>query len=126
MAVRRIIANIAAPRPDAARAFYGGVLGLDVAMDHGWIMTFAAAPVLAAPQISIASEGGSGTPVPDLSIEVDDLDDVLGRARAAGHAIEYGPQDEPWGVRRFYVRDPFGRLINVLTHSPDKPIESEP
>lgn len=130
MAVKRIIANIAAPQPDAAFAFYGGVLGLEVVMNHGWIMTFAAPLVLIAPQISIASEGGSGTPVPDLSIEVDDLDDVLCRAKAAGHAIEYGPQQEPWGVRRFYVRDPFGRLVNVLTHmergSPDNLIESEP
>jgi hypothetical protein len=32
-------------------------------------------------------------------------------------AIEYGPAGEPWGVRRFYVRDPFGRLINILMHS---------
>lgn len=24
--------------------------------------------------------------------------------------------DEPWAVRRFYVRDPFGKLINVLAH----------
>ncbi|HYN27676.1 MAG TPA: glyoxalase, partial [Burkholderiales bacterium] len=23
---------------------------------------------------------------------------------------------EPWGVRRFYVRDPFGKLINILQH----------
>ncbi len=117
MAVKRIVANIAAPQPDAACAFYREVLGLEVVMDLGWIMTFAAAPVLMAPQISIASEGGSGAPVPDLSIEVDDLDDVLARAREAGHSIEYGPQQEPWGVRRFYLRDPFGRLLNVLTHS---------
>jgi catechol 2,3-dioxygenase-like lactoylglutathione lyase family enzyme len=121
MAVKRIIANIAAPQPDVARAFYGGVLGLEVVMDHGWIMTFAATPVAIAPQISIASEGGSGTPVPNFSIEVDDLDDVLGRARAAGHAIEYGPKQESWGVRRFYVRDPFGNLVNLLTHSAHEP-----
>ena len=120
MAVKRIITNIAAPQPDAAYAFYGGVLGLEVVMDHGWIMTFAATPVVLAPQVSIASEGGSGTPIPDLSIEVDDLDDVLGRAKAAGLNIEYGPQQELWGVRRFYVRDPFGNLVNVLTHSVDE------
>jgi hypothetical protein len=36
----------------------------------------------------------------------------------AGYAIGYGPQKEPWGVRRFYIRDPFGRLVNVLTHGP--------
>ena len=30
--------------------------------------------------------------------------------------VEYGPANEPWGVRRFYVRDPFGRLVNILSH----------
>ena len=60
---------------------------------------------------------GSGTPVPDLSIEVDNLQDVLQRMRAAGIALEYGPADEPWGVRRFFVRDPFGRLLNILAHA---------
>jgi hypothetical protein len=30
--------------------------------------------------------------------------------------IEYGPAEEPWGVRRFFVRDPFGKLINILEH----------
>ncbi|WP_254620876.1 VOC family protein [Sphingomonas sp. CL5.1] len=95
MVAKRIIANVATTRPDAACTFYGGVLGLEVVMDHGWIMTFAATPVVIAPQISIASEGGSSTPVPDFSIEVDDLDDVLGRAKEAGFDIEYGPQQEP-------------------------------
>ena len=117
MTVKRIIANIATPQPEAARAFYGEILGLEAVMNLGWIVTFAAPEVLAGPQVSIASEGGSGTPVPDLSIEVDDLDEVLQRAEAAGLPIEYGPQQEPWGVRRFYVRDPFGRLVNILTHS---------
>jgi catechol 2,3-dioxygenase-like lactoylglutathione lyase family enzyme len=69
-----------------------------------------------APQVSVATEGGSGTPVPDISIEVDDLDEVERRVREAGLVIEYGPTSEPWGVRRFYVRDPLGRLINILTH----------
>ena len=36
--------------------------------------------------------------------------------RNAGIPIEYGPADEPWGVRRFYVRDPFGKLVNILSH----------
>jgi len=66
--------------------------------------------------VSIATEGGSGTPVPDLSIEVDNLDEVHSRMREAGIATEYGPVSEPWGVRRFYVRDPFGRLLNILAH----------
>jgi len=115
MAVRRIVANVAAQRVDAAKAFYGDAFGMNVVMDLGWIMTFAA-DGSAAPQISVATEGGSGTPVPDLSIEVDDITDVHQRMQTAGFRIEYGPVTEPWGVKRFYVRDPFGRLVNVLEH----------
>lgn len=115
MSVRRIIANIAASDVSEAKRLYGDLLGLDVVMDHGWIATYGG-PAQMSVQVSIASEGGSGAPVPDLSIEVDDVDAVLAAAKMAGIAIEYGPADEPWGVRRFYVRDPFGKLVNILSH----------
>ena len=52
-----------------------------------------------------------------LIIEVDDLDEAMNRIHAAGIAIEYGPVTEEWGVRRFYVRDPFGKLLNILSHT---------
>lgn len=117
MTVRRIVTNIAADELDKARSFYGDVLGMDVAMDLGWIVTFAADEAATRPQVSVMTEGGSGTPVPDISVEVDDLEETLERARGAGFAIEYGPAEEDWGVKRFYVRDPFGRLVNILTHA---------
>jgi catechol 2,3-dioxygenase-like lactoylglutathione lyase family enzyme len=115
MKVLRIVANIATNDSSAAKRFYQDLLGLDVLMDHGWITTYGC-EALAQVQFSVATEGGSGTPVPDLSIEVDDVDAALERARQAGIPIEYGPADEPWGVRRFYLRDPFGKLINILSH----------
>lgn len=115
MRVNRIVANIATPDPSSARAFYHDVLGLDVLMDHVWITTYGSRET-ATVQVSFASEGGSGTPVPDLSIEVDDVEEALRRCRSAGYAIEYGPSNERWGVRRFFVRDPFGRLVNILSH----------
>jgi catechol 2,3-dioxygenase-like lactoylglutathione lyase family enzyme len=115
MTVKRIVTNIPAEQVEPAKRLYGEVFGMDLVMDLGWIVTFAAAGQ-AAPQISVATEGGSGTPVPDVSIEVDDLDAVYQRALAAGFEIEYGPVHEPWSVTRFYLRDPFGRLINVLAH----------
>lgn len=115
MKVRRIVANVAAADLPAARRFYGDVLGLDLLMDHGWIATWGSADQMAV-QVSFATEGGSGTPVPDLSIEVDDVGAALAGMKAAGFSIEYGPADEPWGVRRFHVRDPFGRLVNILSH----------
>jgi catechol 2,3-dioxygenase-like lactoylglutathione lyase family enzyme len=116
MKVKRIVANVAASDPGAAARFYRDALGLDLLMDLGWIATYGSDERMAV-QVSFAAEGGSGTPVPDLSIEVDDLDAALERMRTAGVAIEYGPADEPWGVRRFFVRDPFGRLVNILAHS---------
>ncbi|GKQ54922.1 VOC family protein [Bradyrhizobium sp. Ce-3] len=115
MKVNRIVANVAASDIAAAASFYRDILGLELLMDFGWVSTYGSSETMQV-QISFASEGGSGTPVPDLSIEVDDLDEALRRMRAAGIAIEYGPADEPWGVRRFFVRDPFGRLINILQH----------
>ena len=116
MVVRRIITNIAAGDLSLAQRFYGDILGLDLVMDHGWIVTYGNSSAMQV-QISIAREGGSGTDGPDLSVEVDDLDAVLETMRKAGIEIVYGPAEEPWGVRRFYVRDPFGRLVNILAHT---------
>jgi catechol 2,3-dioxygenase-like lactoylglutathione lyase family enzyme len=116
MKVKRIVANIATPDVAAAKRFYQEALGLELLMDHGWIATYGTHSKMDV-QVSIASQGGSGTETPDLSIEVDDLDTALARMQQAGFKIEYGPVDEPWGVRRFYVRDPFGKLVNILAHT---------
>ena len=115
MTVLRIVPNLATDDPASAHRFYHDLLGLDIVMDHGWILTFASREATV-PQISIASEGGGGTIVPDLSIEVDDVDTLYQRATAMGFGILYDLTDEPWGVRRFYVRDPFGKVVNILSH----------
>jgi catechol 2,3-dioxygenase-like lactoylglutathione lyase family enzyme len=113
--VKRIVANVETRDIAKADAFYRGVLGMDVIMDHGWIRTYGSGSKMTV-QVSFATEGGSGTLVPDLSVEVDDLDAALRRVTKAAIPVEYGPQSEPWGVRRFFVRDPFGKLINILQH----------
>lgn len=115
MKIKRIVANVETPDVAKAHAFYSGVLGLDVIMDHGWLRTYGSGLTMAV-QVSFATEGGSGTPVPDLSIEVEDIELALQKIKKAAIPIEYGPESEPWGVRRFYVRDPFGNLINFLQH----------
>lgn len=115
MKVERIVANVATPDVGKAAAFYEDVLGLDVLMDLGWIRTYGSASKMTI-QVSVMSEGGSGTAVPDISIEVDDVEEALKRVRKSGIDVEYGPATEPWGVRRFFVRDPFGKLVNILQH----------
>ncbi len=115
MKVKRIMANTATSDLEKADRFYGDILGLELLMDHGWFRTYGSHETMSV-QVSFGSEGGSGTPVPDLSIEVDDLEEALARFKEARIAIEYGPVSEPWGVRRFFVRDPFGELLNILQH----------
>ena len=34
-----------------------------------------------------------------------------------GHEIVHPLTDEPWGVRRFFVRDPDGNVVNIVSHS---------
>ncbi len=80
MTVKRIVTNVPTGKPGELAQFYCDLLGLDTAMDMGWIFT-CASEATAAVQISFASEGGSGTPVPDISIEVDDIDKIYLRAK---------------------------------------------
>ena len=115
MTVRRIVANIETADPAGVAAFYRGILGLELLMGHGWIVTYGTQDRMPL-QVSFASEGGSGTPVPGLSVEVDDLDAVYAAVLEGGYIVEYGPADEPWGVRRFFVRDPAGTLVNIVMH----------
>lgn len=115
MTVLRIVPNIASDRVADVRDFYAGLFGLDTVMDLGWIVTLASEEAIS-PQVSVMAEGGSGAPVPDLSIEVDDVDEVYRRAREMGCTIVHDLTDEPWGVRRFFIEDPTGKLLNVLSH----------
>ena len=113
MAVTRIVANIPAPDPMALAKFYQGVFGLDLPLDMGWI-TFLCGDTPQKIELHTASEGGSGTELPVISIGVDDLDAAEAAVRAAGAQMVYGPVRESWGLRRFYFRDPAGNLVNVV------------
>ncbi|MCT2562221.1 glyoxalase superfamily protein [Chryseobacterium herbae] len=113
--IKRIVANIKTEDLSKADLFYNEILGLDILMDHGWIKTFGNHEE-ARVQVSFATQGGNDTEVPLLSIEVDNVDELYNKVKQAGFEITYGITDEDWGVRRFYVKDPFGNLINVLSH----------
>jgi catechol 2,3-dioxygenase-like lactoylglutathione lyase family enzyme len=115
MKVKRLVANVGVSDTALAKRFYQDILGLEILMDMGWIATYGSRETMTV-QITFLTEGGSGAPMPDVSIEVDDLDAALARMKNAKIPIEYGPADEPWGVRRFFVRDPSGKLLNVLSH----------
>jgi catechol 2,3-dioxygenase-like lactoylglutathione lyase family enzyme len=115
MRVKRVVPDFQAQEPAACTEFYAEVLGLEVVMDQGWIVTFAA-PGNPTAQISVMRRDASAPVQPDVSIEVDDVDGAHAAARRQGCEIVYALTDEPWGVRRFFVRDPNGKVLNILGH----------
>ena len=115
MTVRRIVPNINSSDPQASKAFYEGVLGLQTAMDTGWIVTFAS-PANPTAQVSVVASDTRAEPHADISIEVADVDACYAAAQRHGCTIVYPLTDEPWGVRRFFVRDPNGVIVNVVSH----------
>jgi catechol 2,3-dioxygenase-like lactoylglutathione lyase family enzyme len=117
MSARRIVPDINIRSADAAsgRAFYIDTLGLDLVMDLGWVVTYAS-PTNRTAQINIAQTAPDG-PRADYSVEVADIDAVYERAASLSFPIIYPLTLEPWGVRRFFVRDPHGKVANVMCHA---------
>jgi predicted enzyme related to lactoylglutathione lyase len=113
MAVTRIVANLTAPDPIALAKFYEEVFDLDLPFEMGWI-AFLSKDTAQKIELHTASEGGSGTDLPVISIGVDDLDATEAAVREAGAEVVYGPVAEAWGLRRFFFRDPAGNLVNVV------------
>jgi uncharacterized glyoxalase superfamily protein PhnB len=60
----------------------------------------------------------AGTPV-TIHLHVDDADDFIRRAAAAGAEILQPPQDHFYGERSGNVRDPFGHRWNIGHHIED-------
>jgi predicted enzyme related to lactoylglutathione lyase len=50
-------------------------------------------------------------------MEVSDIEQLYEKAKKLKCEIVYPITDEPWGVRRFFVKDPNGATINLLAHS---------
>jgi catechol 2,3-dioxygenase-like lactoylglutathione lyase family enzyme len=114
MTVRRIKPNIRSDRFEESRAFYNGVIGLDGGDGLDWILFFGTDRREV--QLSVMKLDIRAHVHPDVSIEVDDVDEVHARAVAAGAEIVYPLTDEEWGLRRFFVRDPNGAVLNITQH----------
>jgi catechol 2,3-dioxygenase-like lactoylglutathione lyase family enzyme len=110
---KRAMPNIKSDRPAETRAFFVDLLGFEVAMDLGWIVTVVS-PANSSAQVSIISNDDPAAP--GISVEVGDVDAVHARAVKMGLEIAYSLRDEDWGVRRFMLREPSGTLVNVVSH----------
>lgn len=108
--------NIKSDRPARTREFFVDLLGFEVAMDLGWVVTLVS-PANRSAQVTIV--GGDDPAAPGISVEVTDVDAVHARAVEKGFEIAYSLRDEQWGVRRFMLREPSGTLVNVVSHRSD-------
>jgi catechol 2,3-dioxygenase-like lactoylglutathione lyase family enzyme len=113
--IKRAVPNIRSDHPAETRDFFVDLLGFEVAMDGGWVVTVASATN---PSAQVTVIGNEDPAAPGISIEVDDVDAVHTRAVEQGLEIAYALRDEEWGVRRFMLREPSGTMVNVLSHRP--------
>jgi catechol 2,3-dioxygenase-like lactoylglutathione lyase family enzyme len=104
MSIRRVMPDIRSEAMEESRDFYG-LLGFEEVMNHGWVMTLAS-PSNPTAQVSFMSHDKTAPVVPDMSVEVDDVDAAYAVMRESGAEVVHPLQDEEWGVRRFFVRDP--------------------
>jgi catechol 2,3-dioxygenase-like lactoylglutathione lyase family enzyme len=113
MTITRAVPNIRSERPAETRDFFVELLGFEVAMDMGWVVTVAS-PANPSAQVTIV--GNDDPAAPGISVEVSDVDALHARAVEQGFEIVYPLRDEEWGVRRFMLREPSGTVVNVLAH----------
>ena len=116
MTVDRAVPNIRSDRPAETRDFFVELLGFEVAMDLGWVVTVTS-PANPSAQVTII--GNDDLAAPGISVGVSDVDAVHARAVEQGLEIAYPLRDEDWGVRRFMLREPSGTVVNVVAHRPN-------
>lgn len=115
MTISRAVPNIRSDGPEKTRDFFVDLLGFEVVMDLGWVVTVAS-PSNRSAQVTII--GNDDPAAPGISVEVADVDAVHAAAVERGFEIAYPLRDEEWGVRRFMLREPSGTLVNIISHRP--------
>jgi catechol 2,3-dioxygenase-like lactoylglutathione lyase family enzyme len=116
MHVTGITANLPVADIERARRFYVDYLGLsEESLNLEWVTRF----VVPGERASLQLVTGDATSPEDsvMSVQVgDDIDEAYAEAQRRGYEIVYPLREESWGIRRFFVRDPDGNVINVTSH----------
>ena len=103
---------------DAARGFYGDLLGLPVIYESDFFLSFQSGP---ASFLSFNGRredyvkfgnGGRGVLV---EFRVGDVDATWRTLAAFGIPFEFTPEDKPWGLRSCCMRDPEGYAVWLST-----------
>jgi catechol 2,3-dioxygenase-like lactoylglutathione lyase family enzyme len=98
MILRPIVPNLNVDNATTGHDFYEEFLGLRKEFDMGWIASFRS-PTNPSVQVSLVSGDATAPEHSLFSVHVGDVD--------AAYA----------GVRRFFVRDPHGIVVNIVGHA---------
>jgi catechol 2,3-dioxygenase-like lactoylglutathione lyase family enzyme len=111
--------NVNLPVADiaAAREFYTDYLGLSVEeFNLGWVARYRSPGGEASVQLVTRDATAPHDSV--ISVHVGStVDEAYAEANRRGYEIVHPLTDEPWGVRRFFVRAPDGNVINMVSHT---------
>ncbi len=113
MTARRIVPDLTVDDATTGHDFYVEFLGLRKEFDLGWVASFRS-PTDPSVQVSLVSRDATAPEQSQLSVHVPDIDAAYEEAQRRGYEIVHPLTREPWGVRRFFVRDPHGVVVNVV------------
>ena len=71
------------------------------------------------PSGQVVIDGQEMHPQPSFGVDLGEpaaVDAAHAEVLRRGLRVVYPLTDEPWGVRRFFVEDPGGTIVNVLAH----------
>lgn len=113
MKVKGVIADVQVGDIASAKGFYADYLGLSTEeFNLGWVARFTSPETGA--HLQVVTRDASAPENPVASIKVDDVDAAFAEAEQRGYEIVHPLTDEPWGVRRFFVRAPDGNVYNMV------------
>lgn len=115
MLVNRIFTNLAVPDIEEAKPFYTDYLGLTTEeFNMGWVARYTSPSTKV--NVQLVTRDATAPQDSVISVATDDVDGAYEEARQLGYEIVHPLTDEPWGVRRVFVRAPDGNVINVVGH----------
>ncbi|RMD92001.1 MAG: glyoxalase [Calditrichaeota bacterium] len=117
MEFRRITPDIYSNKIEESKKFYSEFIGLKLAMDMGWILTFISESNPTA-QINILHSDKQNIDNSNvaISIESSDVEGLYKKALTENIKVIYPLKIEKWGVKRFFIKDPNGVTVNIMCH----------
>jgi catechol 2,3-dioxygenase-like lactoylglutathione lyase family enzyme len=123
MNIVRTIPDIRSLNMPASRAFYEGVLGFEVAMEHAGMLILASS-THPKQQVTLNGDAADALPLPPgFSVDVgfpESVTEIHERAVAQGYTIIEKIEDKPIGIRRFSLLDPDGTRVTIVAHLDEK------